>query len=120
VSADIEEGFDLLGDPAHRLDFSHLADRSGDRDSLLQRHPGNGAEQRIKFGTGSAVAVHHAVALFETNGGGQRNGLVVGEPLLEEAAEDHQPLGVDIIPDKGKKFHFVCALSRERGHLARF
>ena len=25
-----------------------------------------------------------------------------------------------VIPVKGKKFHFVCALSRERGHLARF
>jgi len=25
-----------------------------------------------------------------------------------------------VIPVKGKKFRFVCVLSRERGHLARF
>ncbi len=101
VLADVEKRLDLVGHSADGLDFAFLADRTGHGDPLLDGDFGNGAEQHVELGAGGAVAFHHAVALFEAEGGGKRYGLVVGKAFLQEAAQDHQPLGVDVAAHLG-------------------
>ena len=67
--AGIEEAFNLLVDPADRLDPAELVDGSGDSEGLLARHLGECRQQREQFGCRGAIAIDPAIGLFEDKTG---------------------------------------------------
>ena len=69
--ADIEKSFDLLVDPANRLNPAQLVDRSGDCERLQGRQVGQGRQQCAKFGQRRAVAFYFGIRLLEHQAGGQ-------------------------------------------------
>src|SRR5208283_5438549 len=87
ILTDVEEPFDLVVYPAYRLDFPFLADRSGHGNPLIYRDAGYGAQKNVEFSARGTVAVDHPVALLERKSCGQSQGLVLGKPLPDEAAQ---------------------------------
>ncbi len=64
--------FDLLVDPADRLDFAVLIYRTGHGDPLLDGDLRQARQNGVKLGRGRAIAVDPVVGLLETNRARQR------------------------------------------------
>ena len=92
--ADVEKALYLVVHTTDRLDLALLAYRSGYGDTLLQRHLAYRADKDIVFRAGGAVSVYHSVALLKAQRGREGYGLIVGKPLPEKAAQNHEAFRV--------------------------
>ena len=96
LEADLEEALDLRVGPADRLHATELINRPRDGDALVDRCLGERRQQHIELGRRCRVAVDLAVLLLEREARRQRAGLRLSEAVGEEAAQDQEPLVVDL------------------------
>ncbi len=93
--AEPEETLDLLVDPADRLHFAELVDRTGDGEALLERRARQRGDQRAHLAQRGAVAIDVAIGLLQGDARGNLQREFLGIATAEEAGQDHHPLGVD-------------------------
>ncbi len=92
--ADIEKALDLFVHRADRLHLALLADRAGERERLLDRHPADRRKKRAHLGNRCAVAIDARIGLLEGERGGERERRVLQIPPAQIAGENEHALGV--------------------------
>jgi len=74
--ASMVESFDLLVYSSYCLNLTLLIYRSGNREVLLDGKVGEGGQNRVEFGAGSAVTVDSTITLLEDESTGDAQGFV--------------------------------------------
>ena len=93
--ADPEIPLDLLVDAAHRQHLAVLVERSGHRQPLAERHPGERGEQDVEFRAGGGIPLDAVVLLLEDDGRVEGERRVAGEQRGQIVLEDEHTLVVD-------------------------
>src|SRR5690349_17554179 len=92
LPADVKKPFDLVRNPAHRLNRPALVDRSGHGDTLMNRRVSQSRNQCAQLGSRGAIPFDPAIALFERQTRTECERHPSRVLLTQVAAENKHPL----------------------------
>src|SRR5690606_24297554 len=93
--AEIEESFDLLVDPADRLNLPELVHRAGHGKILPQRIAGQARYQRAQLGQRRTIPLNRRIGLLEDEAASQRELPLAPEQLPQEAGQNVDALALN-------------------------